>query len=93
MQGNMLASLFLSSNLISKCDLFEALTIDFPLLFRILNIMNHCVSNSFFFHFHPQDPVAQYRHHYFSASIVIPFVMPETATIQRLNTIYIHINH
>lgn len=37
--------------------------------------------------------VAQYRHHYFSTSIVILFVMPETTTAQRLNTIYIHINH
>lgn len=37
--------------------------------------------------------VAQYRHHYLSASIVILFVMPETTTAQRLNTIYIHINH
>ena len=37
--------------------------------------------------------VVQYRHHYFSTNIVILFVMPETTTAQRLNTIYTHINH
>lgn len=44
-------------------------------------------------HFSSSLSVARYRHHYFSASTVILFVMPETTTAQRLNTIYIHINH
>lgn len=44
-------------------------------------------------HFSSLLSIAQYRHHYFSASVVILFVMPETTTAPRLNTIYIHINH
>lgn len=58
---------------------------------KVLRLMNNLVSKISYFS--SLLSVAQYRHHYFSTSIVILFVMPETTTAQRLNTIYIHINH